>query len=90
MIPDGAETHRAVIFDCDGTLVDSERIGALVLLEVGLDYGADYEITPAFVERMEEEQRGLSMVECLRVVERRGHFTYPTDIEAARITLQAR
>lgn len=76
-------THRVVIFDCDGTLVDSERIGVEVLLEVGLQYGASYAITPDFVDRMEEEQRGLSMAECLRVVERRGNFRYPSDVEPA-------
>lgn len=74
-------THRAVIFDCDGTLVDSERIGVEVLLEVGLEHGATYELTPELVDAMEEEQRGLSMAECLRVVERRGNFRYPSDIE---------
>jgi HAD superfamily hydrolase (TIGR01509 family) len=73
--------HNAVLFDCDGTLVDSERIGVEVLLEVGLLHGADYAITPAFVDQMEEEQRGLSMLQCLRVVERRGKFTYPPDVE---------
>jgi HAD superfamily hydrolase (TIGR01509 family) len=51
------------------------------LLEVGLLHGADYAITPAFVDQMEEEQRGLSMLQCLRVVERRGKFTYPPDVE---------
>lgn len=77
----GYSNHRAVIFDCDGTLVDSERIGVEVLLEVGLQYGATYQITPDFIVIMEEEQRGLPMAECLRVVERRGHFAYPADIE---------
>jgi len=74
-------THRAVIFDCDGTLVDSERIGVEVLLEVGLDHGATYELTPELVDAMEEEQRGLSMAECLRVVEKRGNFRYPSNVE---------
>jgi HAD superfamily hydrolase (TIGR01509 family) len=75
--------HSAVLFDCDGTLVDSERIGVEVLLEVGLQHGADYTITPEFVDKMEEKQRGLSMAECLRVVEGCGHFAYPVDIEPA-------
>lgn len=77
----GEAAHRAVIFDCDGTLVDSERIGVEVLLEVGLAHGANYVLTPEFVDQMEEEQRGLPMQECLRVVERRGNFVYPADIE---------
>lgn len=75
------ESHAAVIFDCDGTLVDSERLGVEVLLEVGKLYGADFDITAEFVDAMEEQQRGLSMAECLRVVERRGHFAYPSDVE---------
>ena len=35
--------HRAVIFDCDGTLVDSEGIGIEVLPDVALEHGATFD-----------------------------------------------
>lgn len=81
-------THRAVIFDCDGTLVDSERIGVAVLLDVARRYGADFgdgtatddALTAEFVSAMVRTLRGLSMGQCLTELERLGRFRYPKDV----------
>lgn len=78
--------HRAVIFDCDGTLVDSERIGVVVLLDVARRHGADFGEHAAadeFVSAMVRALRGLSMAQCLTEIERRGSFSYPRDVVGA-------
>jgi HAD superfamily hydrolase (TIGR01509 family) len=53
---------RAVIFDCDGTLVDSETLGASVLVSCLRDAGM---IVPHDVERF----RGKKLADCLAQVE---------------------
>ena len=94
--------HRAVIFDCDGTLVDSERIGVEVLLDVAREHGAilGAETLPPgppqaaseaeFIERCVRRLRGLSMAECLAELERLGQFRFPRDVEASIRELTAR
>lgn len=58
---------EAIIFDCDGTLVDSETLGVSVLVEVAAERGA------ALVGHdLLEELRGLKMAECVELLERRG------------------
>lgn len=75
--------HRAVIFDCDGTLVDSERLGTEVLLDVAREYGARFVESATLLDEAHAALRGLSMAQCLQVLEARGGFRYPADIEPA-------
>lgn len=58
---------EAIIFDCDGTLVDSETLGVTVLVEVASERGAALAGTDLL-----EELRGLKMAECVTLLERRG------------------
>src|SRR5690606_20320953 len=84
--------HRALIFDCDGTLVDSERLGVEVLIEVAETCGAQFahDVAPlnstvarnvtsdeVFVEGLVVALRGLSMAQCLAQLEERGGFRFP-------------
>lgn len=75
--------HRAVIFDCDGTLVDSETIGIEVLLTVAERQGASWPagLGQADVANWVAALRGLSMKQCLTELERCGSFTFPHDVE---------
>jgi HAD superfamily hydrolase (TIGR01509 family) len=88
--------HRALIFDCDGTLVDSERLGVEVLIEVaetcgaqfahdvdssGRTAGRDVSSDETFVEGLVVALRGLSMAQCLADLEERGRFRFPSGIE---------
>jgi HAD superfamily hydrolase (TIGR01509 family) len=63
---------KAVIFDCDGTLVDSETLGASVLVgclrDAGMIVGHD-------VERF----RGKKLADCLAEVEEENRRTLPGD-----------
>jgi HAD superfamily hydrolase (TIGR01509 family) len=54
----------AVIFDCDGTLVDSERIGNEVLVECARASGIDLTVEEAIVRF-----RGVQMAECVAHLE---------------------
>jgi HAD superfamily hydrolase (TIGR01509 family) len=54
----------AVIFDCDGTLVDSERLGNEVLVEHASGFGIDLTIEEAIARF-----RGVQMAECVSQLE---------------------
>lgn len=54
----------AVIFDCDGTLVDSERIGNEVLVEHAGRFGIDLTVEEAIAKF-----RGVRMAECVSQLE---------------------
>jgi len=60
----GAMPSRAVIFDCDGTLVDSEVLTTEILVEMVAEHGLDVPLADA-VERF----RGRKLAECLREFE---------------------
>jgi HAD superfamily hydrolase (TIGR01509 family) len=55
---------KAILFDCDGTLVDSERIGLEVLAEVASQRGALFDVDTAM-----PHMRGLKMAECVAWIE---------------------
>jgi HAD superfamily hydrolase (TIGR01509 family) len=57
---------QAIIFDCDGTLVDSEVLGIQVLAEVAAESGARLDAASAL-----GELRGLKMSECVERIEAR-------------------
>ncbi len=56
---------QAIIFDCDGTLVDSESIGVQILAEVAAESGARFDAASAL-----EHLRGLKMSECVDRIEK--------------------
>ena len=55
---------RAIIFDCDGTLVDSERIGIEVMAELAGEHGAPFD-----PEMGLRAWRGMKMAECVALIE---------------------
>lgn len=55
---------EAIIFDCDGTLVDSESIGVEVFAEVAAECGAHFSPSATL-----ELLRGMKMTECVERIE---------------------
>jgi HAD superfamily hydrolase (TIGR01509 family) len=55
---------RAVIFDCDGTLVDSESLGNEILVEYVREFGLDLSLAETL-----ERFRGCKMADCVRDLE---------------------
>ena len=70
-------TWKAVIFDCDGTLVDSERIANEVLIE----YLADFGVTLTMQESA-ARFNGVEMKDSLRQVEDLMGAPLPVDFVA--------
>ncbi len=65
---------KLIIFDCDGTLVDSEVLSNAVLVEVVAEYGLSLPIQEALTIF-----RGRKMDECVAVLEARLGRRLPTD-----------
>lgn len=63
---------RAIIFDCDGTLVDSERIGIEVMAELASECGAPFDAAMGL-----REWRGMKMAECVALIEAHTGVTLP-------------
>ena len=78
MPPCPGDEHRidAVLFDCDGVLVDSERIAVECIIELAARFGARFEFAEAL-----ERFTGARMADTLRVIEERGQCTLPGDFE---------
>lgn len=75
----GARDERrieAVLFDCDGVLVDSERVAAECIVEFAARFGARFELEEAL-----ERFTGARMADNLRDIEERGKCTLPDDFE---------
>ena len=72
------DAHRvdAVLFDCDGVLVDSERVAAECIIEFAGRFGARFEFDEAL-----ERFTGARMADNLRDIEERGNCTLPDDFE---------
>ena len=71
--------HRrieAVLFDCDGVLVDSERVATECIVEFAARYGARFRIEEALARFT-----GARMADNLRDIEERGKCTLPDDFE---------
>ena len=66
----------AVLFDCDGVLVDSERVAVECIVEFAARHGAGF----GFEEAL-ERFTGARMADTLRDVEERGKCTLPDDFE---------
>ena len=67
---------EAVLFDCDGVLVDSERVAAECIVEFAARFGARFGIEEAL-----ERFTGARMADNLRDIEARGNCTLPDDFE---------
>ncbi len=75
---------QCIIFDCDGTLVDSEFLGNQVLAKHFVDHGVD--IT---AEQLVAEFRGGHFTEMLQTIELRHNAKIPSDfIENYRLLAQ--
>ena len=67
---------EAVLFDCDGVLVDSERVAAECIVEFAARFGAHFGIEEALARFT-----GARMADNLREIEARGNCTLPEDFE---------
>jgi len=67
---------KLVIFDCDGVLVDSEKLGNNVLAEMLAIYG--HQITS---EESEARFRGVKLATCLETLERETGIVLPRSFE---------
>ena len=73
----GSERHiDAVLFDCDGVLVDSERVAVECIVEFAARFGARFEFEEAL-----ERFTGARMADNLRDIEQRGRCKLPDDFE---------
>lgn len=68
---------HATIFDCDGTLVDSETLGNEVLVEVAAQHGVALSVEEALAEF-----RGCRMADCVASLEARLGRALPEDFVA--------
>lgn len=68
--------YKAVIFDCDGVLVDSEPISNKVLVEMGNELGADIDMKYALVHF-----KGNALFECMRLISKRIDKELPRSFE---------
>ena len=66
----------AVLFDCDGVLVDSERVATECIIRFAARYGARFGLDEAL-----ERFTGARMADNLRDIEERGNCTLPDDFE---------
>ena len=74
----GERRIDAVLFDCDGVLVDSERVAAECIVEFAARFGARFGIEEAL-----ERFTGARMADNLRDIEERGKCVLPDDFEAS-------
>ena len=65
-----------MLFDCDGVLVDSERVAAECIIEFAARFGAGFEFEEAL-----ERFTGARMADNLRDIEERGRCKLPEDFE---------
>jgi len=67
----------ALIFDCDGTLVDSEEIGLAAIVAAAQEIGAEFESADELLRL-----KGSPMSQCLRIVEERLGKPLPSAFES--------
>ena len=65
-----------MLFDCDGVLVDSERVAVECIIEFAARFGAGFELEEAL-----ERFTGARMADNLRDIEERGKCKLPEDFE---------
>ena len=71
-----ARPIEAVLFDCDGVLVDSERVAVECIVEFAARFGAQFELGEAL-----ERFTGARMANTMRAIEERGRCRLPDDFE---------
>ena len=72
----GERRIDAVLFDCDGVLVDSERVATECIVEFAARFGARFELEEALARFT-----GARMADNLRDIEERGKCKLPDDFE---------
>ena len=72
----GGRRIGAVLFDCDGVLVDSERVAVECIVELAARHGAEFEFGEAL-----DRFTGGRMADTVREVERRAGRAVPRDFE---------
>ena len=72
----GGRRIDAVLFDCDGVLVDSERVAVECIVEFAARFGARFELEEAL-----QRFTGARMADNLRDIEARGKCKLPDDFE---------
>ena len=72
----GERRVDAVLFDCDGVLVDSERVAVECIVEFAARFGARFELEEAL-----QRFTGARMADNLREIEARGKCKLPDDFE---------
>jgi HAD superfamily hydrolase (TIGR01509 family) len=65
---------RGIIFDCDGTLVDSEKLGIEVLVQAATEQGVRITVADAFLR-----YKGANMADCVADLEMRLSRRLPQD-----------
>lgn len=69
---------KCIIFDCDGVLVDSEKIGNGILLSMAAEYGFEMELEDAY-----RDFNGRNLKDCFRYIEEAIEAKLPESFEAA-------
>lgn len=77
-----------VMFDCDGVLVDSERLEAGTLAEALTWLGMDAAVAPGIALRLHDRHRGGRLAELLTLVGAETGLPVPDDFEDRYRTLQ--
>ncbi|WP_246074243.1 HAD family hydrolase [Flavobacterium daemonense] len=67
---------KCIIFDCDGVLVDTEKIGNGILLEMASEYGFKMDIEDAY-----RDFNGRNLKDCFRYIEEAIHQKLPENFE---------
>ncbi len=80
----GRAPIRAVIFDSDGTLVDSETLGFEALLTLARDYGVEMTRAEAMAQ-----MKGESMASCILQLGERAAQPFPHDFEVRARAIMA-
>ncbi|MGH1334810.1 MAG: HAD family hydrolase [Aureispira sp.] len=77
---------KAIIFDCDGVLVDSEAMSMGILLQLGQQIGFEMDQQEAL-----EQFSGVALQQILAYMEKHGQQKFPADIieEYRRLTYEA-
>lgn len=67
---------KCIIFDCDGVLVDTEKIGNGILLDMASQYGFEMELEDAY-----RNFNGRNLKDCFRYIEEAIHQKLPETFE---------
>lgn len=71
------QNFELLIFDCDGVLVDSERVSNQVFLGMLAELGVEMSET-----QLIQEYVGMTITNCLQLIEQRYAITFPTNFRS--------